>query len=93
MSTRSRSYRKTPKRRSRAGWPAKGFYSQAMWRYHFATDHSKGKQRARRIARATPGGRKTRYRRLPARRPGRHVVVNSSGTGFVLRSPRYGKGK
>jgi hypothetical protein len=78
---------RTPKRRSRAGWPARGFYSKRMWRYHFAVHP----QIARKIARATPGGRKTRYRRLPERRPGRHVVPNSAGTGFVVKRPRYGK--
>jgi hypothetical protein len=89
----AKSYRRTPKRRSRAGWPARGYFSKAMWRYHFATDHSRGKAKARRIARATPGGRKVRYRQLPERRPGRHVKVNSARTGFVVKAPRYGKGK
>lgn len=88
-----RSYRKTPRRRSRAGWPARGFFSKAMWRRAFAVDRSRGKAKARKIARATPGGRKTRYRQLPERRPGRHVKVNAAGTGFVLAKPRYGKGK
>jgi hypothetical protein len=83
-------YRKTPKRRSRAGWPARGFYSKAHWRYYFAT-HPKAV--ARKIARATPGGKSARYRNLPARRPGRHVTINSAGTGFVVKRPRYGKGK
>ena len=64
--------------------------SKAHWRHAFAT---MPKAKARRIARATPGGRKTRYRQLPARRPGRHVVVNATGTGYVLKAPRYGKTK
>jgi hypothetical protein len=81
--------RRTPKRRSRAGWPARGFYSKAMWRRWWAVHPVQ----ARKIARATPGGRKIRYRRLPARRPGRHVTVNSAGTGFILKTPRYGKGR
>ena len=84
--TKRKSYRKTPKRRSRAGWPARGFYSKRMWRYWWATHP----RQARKIARATPGGRKVRYRQLPERRPGRHVQVNSAGTGFVVKSPRYG---
>jgi hypothetical protein len=88
--TKRKSYRRTPKRRSRAGWPARGFYSKAHWRHAFAT---MPRAKAARIARATPGGKGARYRNLPARRPGRHVKVNSSGTGFILKSPRYGKGK
>lgn len=82
-------YRKTPRRRSRAGWPARGFYSKAMWRRWWAVHPAQ----ARKIARATPGGRKVRYRQLPERRPGRHVKVNSAGTGFIVKSPRYRKGK
>jgi hypothetical protein len=84
-----RSYRRTPKRRSRAGWPARGFYSKAHWRYYWAVHP----RQARKIARATPGGKGARYRNLPARRPGRHVRVNSAGTGFILKSPRYGNSK
>jgi hypothetical protein len=50
----AKSYRKTPKRRTRAGWPSRGFYSKAHWRYYFAT---RPKAVARKIARATPGGK------------------------------------
>jgi hypothetical protein len=67
-------------KRTRKGWPRKGFYSKAQWRYYWATNPTL----ARRLARATPGGKGTRYRRLPARRPGQHVVLNSRRTGFLL---------
>lgn len=41
--------------------------SKAQWRYLFATH----KRFARRWAHQTPGGRKVRYRRLPARKHAR----------------------
>jgi hypothetical protein len=40
------------------------FRSQKQWRWAFAT----GQRFARRWARKTPGGKGTRYRRLPRRR-------------------------
>lgn len=73
----------------RKGWPSKGFYSKAHWRYYFAT---RPKSVARKLARNTPGGKGTRYRNLPARRPGLHVKINAAGTGFRLKAGAKRKG-
>lgn len=43
-----------------------GFKSKAQWRYFFA--NPKLRRYAKRKARATPGGKKIRYDRLPARK-------------------------
>lgn len=43
------------------------FYSKAQWRWAYATH----KPWARKHARATPGGKKVRYDRLPARKGAR----------------------
>jgi hypothetical protein len=46
-----------------------GFYSKAQWRYFFV--NKRLRKYARKKAHATPGPRKVRYRRLPARKGAR----------------------
>jgi len=61
------------KRRSRKSKMPKGFVSKAQWRFFFFKGKRNPKFRAlaHKEAHKTPGGKKVRYRRLPARKGAR----------------------